>query len=54
MGFWLVPKSVTLHGLMAVLMHFYTDLLAFKANHIKLVKARPIGTVYNKILVQGI
>jgi len=52
-GFRLVPKTVTLHGLMAVIMHFYTDLLAFKGNHIKLVKARPVGTVYNRILVQG-
>jgi len=43
MGFQLVPKSLTLNGIVAVTLRYYTECsaLAFKTNFVKLVEAGP-------------
>jgi len=42
MGFRLVPKSVTLNGVMAVILRFFTEFGSFGADYVKVVKDRPI------------
>ena len=42
MGFRLVPKSVTLNGAMAVILHFSLNLVALGDDYVKVAEDRPI------------
>ena len=42
MDFRLVPKSVTLNGVMALIMHYFTEFGSFGAPYVKVVEDRPI------------
>ena len=37
MGFRLVPKSLTLNGVMAIILRYFAELVAFVANYVKVV-----------------
>jgi len=42
MGYQLVPKSVTLNGIMTVILRFFAEFGRFGADYVKVVEDRPI------------
>ena len=44
-GFRLVPKSVTLNGIMDVILHFSPNSVALGADYVTVVEDRPIESV---------
>ena len=49
MVFRLVPKSVTLNGVMTVILLFFAEFGSFGADYVKVVEDRPIQSVRNVV-----